>query len=77
MFPSKSCIFCLGLPSAHHVSEGIIMEYDGDMPGAKTQIALVTTCKIAVRWKNGAAPIVVPGILVVILISPLEVLEAI
>lgn len=49
----------------------------GNIPGARTQIALVTTCKIAVRWKNGAAPIVVPGILVVILISPLDVFEAI
>lgn len=40
-------------------------------PGSKTLIAFVITTKIAVRWKNGAAPTVVPGILVVMVTSDL------
>ncbi len=41
-------------------------------PGSSTRITLVTlnmTCRIAVPWKNGAAPSVTPGIRVVIVIS--------
>lgn len=31
-------------------------------PGSRTRMAFAITCKIAVHWKKGAAPIVVPGI---------------
>jgi hypothetical protein len=39
------------------------------LPGSSTRIALVITCSIAVRWKNVPAPIVVPGMRVVMAIS--------
>jgi hypothetical protein len=47
------------------------------VPGSSTRIELVITCRIAVLWKNGAAPIVVPGIRVVTVMSLLAVREAI
>lgn len=37
--------------------------------GSRTRMALVMTCNIAVRWKNGAAPIVKPGVRVLIEMS--------
>lgn len=40
-------------------------------------MAFVITCRIAVPWKKGAAPTVVPGMRVVIEISLFKVREAI
>ena len=57
----QALIFGLGiLPSL----SGIICR---SVPsGSRTRMALVMTCNIAVRWKNGAAPIVKPGVRVLI-----------
>ena len=41
------------------------------VPGSRRRIAFVITCKIAVRWKKAPAPIVVPGIRALIVISVL------
>lgn len=49
-------------------------------PGSNTRTTLATlniTWSIAVPWKKGAAPMVVPGIRVVICISPWLLREAI
>jgi hypothetical protein len=43
----------------------------------KKRTRLVMTCRIAVRWKNGVAPMVVPGMRVVIATSFLFDLVAI
>ena len=44
-----------------------------DVPGSSTRMAFDSTCRIAVPWKNGAAPTVTPCMRVVIVISPLGV----
>ena len=55
VLPSTSLILCLSVPS-----------------GSRTRMTFETlkrTCRMAVFWKKGAAPNVVPGIRVVIVMS--------
>jgi hypothetical protein len=44
-----------------------------DLPGSSTRMAFDSTCRMAVPWKNAAAPTVTPCTRVVIVISPLSV----
>lgn len=81
IFPSISLIICLSVPSeGSHGYEMSITSLSSDnmnIPGSRTRMAFVTTWRIAVRWKNGAAPMVVPWIRVVIDTSALAARVAI
>ena len=72
ILPSASLMICRSVPS--NEIKGLACLYHEDKkvkaaPGSSTRIAFVITWRIAVLWKNGPAPMVVPGIRVVIEMS--------
>jgi hypothetical protein len=77
MLPSTSLMTCLSTPSAIYVCQTIQIEQKRCLPGSRILMELVMTCKIAVLWKKGAAPTVVPGIRVVMAMSCFEERDAI